>query len=222
MQTDQVELRRQLAATAAGAGPLRFTARDVAVRAARIRQRRGRIAAAVSVAAAAVAAVVIPLTFGTSGPGNGQGPPSAVIAPASPAQSEAPPQGWTATINGHVLEALGTLPNQSANVPLFTVTRGEKLTIVVTITVPAHSTMTKLFLGITGDSAGIGPRGPIGMSPVLATAARLAPGEHKFTLHWTVPRASAPDGYQLALAEYWPRGTPNEPQAEELPMVRLG
>jgi hypothetical protein len=60
----------------------------------------------------------------------------------------------------------------------FDVAPGEKLTIAVTITVPARTEMTKFFLGITRDVAGIGPHGPIGMEPILATASHLTPGPY--------------------------------------------
>jgi hypothetical protein len=229
MQSDQAELRRHLAAVAAAASTPRFTAKDIAVRVSRARRRRARIGAAISVtAAAAAAAVVIPLTLGgashAGAPAAAGSFPAGGIAPGPVPSAEkgAPVLLWTVTVNGHARGALGTLMNQSANVPRFDVAPGEKLSIAVTITVPAHTEMTKLFLGITGDLVGIGPHGPIGMKPVLATATHLTPGPYKFTLHWTVPRAAGPaDGYHLAMAESWPKGTENEPQAEELPMVQL-
>ena len=189
----------------------------------RVRRRR---AAGASATAVVAAAIVIPLTVGAAAGAANTSAPRAVTGtapgPESSAEKEAPPWPWAVTVNGHARGALGTPPNQSAGVPLFHVTPGEKLTIAVTVTVPAHSTMTKLFLGITGGYAGIGPRGPIGMKPVLATASRLAAGPHAFILRWTVPRAAAPSGYYLAFGAYWPRGTKDEPQAEEAPMVHLG
>jgi hypothetical protein len=182
--------------------------------------------AGASAAAVVAAAMVIPLTLGAAAgsvnPGAGRAATGTSLGPGPGAEKEAPPWPWTVTVNGHARGALGTPMNQAAGVPLFDATPGEKLTIAVTVTVPAHSTMTKLFLGITGGYAGVGPRGPIGMKPVLATASLLAAGPHRFTLRWTVPRAAAPDGYYLAFAAYWPRGTKNEPQAEEAPMVHLG
>lgn len=189
------------------------------------RVRRRRVMGA-SAAAITAAAIVIPLSLGGAAGSVNTGARRAVtgtsLGSGPAAEKEAPPWPWTVTVNGHARGALGTPINQSADVPLFDVAPGEKLTIAVTVTVPAHSTMTKLFLGITGDSAGVGPRGPIGMKPVLATASWLAAGRHSFTLRWTVPRAAAPGGYYLAFAAYWPRGTKDEPQAEEAPMVHLG
>ncbi|HEX3959522.1 MAG TPA: hypothetical protein VHZ03_23300 [Trebonia sp.] len=138
------------------------------------------------------------------------------------AEKEAPALPWKVTVNGHARGALGTLMNQAASVPRFDVAPGEKLTIAVTITVPARTEMTKFFLDITGDVAGIGPHGPIGMEPILATASHLTPGPYKFTLHWTVPPGAEPaDGYHLSMAASWPEGTKNEPQGEEGPMVEL-
>ena len=115
--------------------------------------------------------------------------------------------------------------NGQAGEPWFSVAAGEKVTIEVTVTVPPHDQMTKLFLGVSvnGAETGVGPRGPIGMTPVLATAARLTAGTHVITAHWTVPAgAGAPaPGYQVSAAAYWPRGTVNEPAAEGAPLASV-
>jgi hypothetical protein len=127
--------------------------------------------------------------------------------------------GWTVTVNG---KKPG--PQNASDFPQFEVRPGQKLTIVVTIAVPGQVAMTQLFLGITGDSSGLGPRGPIGMEPVLKTAENVPPGPHRFTLHWTMPASTAARaGYYLAMAQYWPK-TAQEPQALELPedAVALG
>jgi hypothetical protein len=59
--------------------------------------------------------------------------------------------------------------------------------------------------------------------PVLAAVAQLAPGPHKFTVRWTVPRGPAPQlGYQLALAAFYPRSATGEPAAEGIPMIDFG
>jgi hypothetical protein len=109
--------------------------------------------------------------------------------------------------------------------PWFDVVAGEQVTFTVTVTVPAHAEMTKLFLGITNnaEASGVGPRGPIGMAPVLATASHLTAGRHQFTLHWTVPRhgTGVNAGYEVAGAEYWPRGTKSEPEAAEGGMANV-
>jgi hypothetical protein len=75
--------------------------------------------------------------------------------------------------------------------------------------VPAHAELTRLFpvITVTGTEAGVGPHGPVGMAAVLATAAHLTAGPHRFTVRWAVPRDAASDpGYQVAAAAYWPRG----------------
>ena len=111
--------------------------------------------------------------------------------------------------------------NGRAAEPWFDVVPGEKLTF----TVPAHAELTKFFFGITvsGEETGIGPRGPIGMAPVLATASHLTAGPHRFTVHWTVPRRGTPvdAGYEVAGAAYWPRGTMGEPADGEGPMASV-
>jgi hypothetical protein len=221
MRADETELRRHLAATAAGAAAPGFTAGDVAVRVWRQRRRRARIAGGASGAAVAAAAVAFPLWLGGMTRPGGQQPPGAVtgasksaVSAASSAAKPVPPPTWTVTVDGRTARV------GSAAEPQFQVAKGEHVTIFITVTVPAHDQMTKLFLGITGDTAGIGPRGPVGMNTVLATAERLGPGKHAFSVHWTVPGGTGPaHGYQLAMAAYWPRGTKDEPQAEEIPMV---
>jgi hypothetical protein len=228
MPTDQTELRRHLAATAARASAPRFTVSDVAVRVGRVRRRRAGIAMAVSAAAVVAAAVAVPFAVNSASTGTSAQqsasafPPAEGTGPLPGSAKGAPVSTWTVTVNG----GAQALPQSLADdPPKFDVAPGEKVTVAVTVTVPAHTEMTKFFLGITlstGES-GIGPRGPIGMKPVLTTAARLAPGTHTITAHWTVPlNAANQSGYQLAIAEAWPRGTANEPDAEELPVAGLG
>ena len=153
----------------------------------------------------------------------GAQPPAGGITPGLGASPGKLPPPWAVTVNGQAPGVPESLADGPAGEPQFDVAPGEKVTIAMSVTVPAHTEMTRFFPGITGDMAGIGPRGPIGMKPVLATAAHLAPGAHKFTVHWTVPMGTAPrPGYQLAMAAYWPKGTRNEPEAEEVPMAGFG
>jgi len=222
MQTDEAELRRQLAATAARASIPGFDAADVAVRVRRVR-RRWTAVAATGGAAIVAAAVAVPVALGgmpgaagiRAAPGNAPFP-GAGASPMKPI----PPLPWTVTVNGQPLGVPEELADGYTGQTQFDVAPGEKVTIEMTITVPAHTQMTKFFLGITGDTSGIGPRGPIGMEPVLATASNLAPGVHAFTVHWTAPVGAQPRyGYQIAMAAFWPRSVKNEPSAEEIPLV---
>jgi hypothetical protein len=186
--------------------------------AARARRRPVRTAALSAGAAVVTAVAAIPLSFA--------GGPAAVPGPAVGSYVTGTSRGigpfktvpwpWPGIrMNGRPpADAGGT-----AAEPWFDVVAGERVTFTVTVTVPAHAEMTKLFLGITasGTVSGIGPRGPIGMAPVLATASHLTAGRHQFTLHWTVPRHGTvvDAGYEVAGAEYWPRGTKGEPEAAE-------
>jgi hypothetical protein len=178
-------------------------------------RRRAMVTAGAAAAAVMAAAVAMPLWLGGTPPagtaGSGQQPPGMVTGTVK----AIPLPAWTVTVNGR------TTGPGSAELPQFGVARGERVTITMTVTVPVHDQLTKFFLGITGDSSGIGPRGPIGMQPVLATAERLGPGKHSFTVRWTVPRAGAQPayGYEFAMAAFWPRDTKDEPQAEEGSMV---
>jgi hypothetical protein len=179
-------------------------------------------AAALSVGVAGVAALVaLPLSLGggTGPPGAaGAGPPATELL-VSPLKSV--PWPWSAlTLNGRPPKDA----DGKAAEPWFDVSAGERVTFAVTVTVPGHAEMTKLFLGITvnGTSAGVGPHGPVGMATVLATASHLTAGPHRFTVHWTVPKGKPPNlGYQVAGAAYWPRGTKGEPYSEEGPMANV-
>jgi hypothetical protein len=217
MRTDEAELRRQLAATAARASVPGFAAADVAVRVRRVRRRRAAVAATCG-AAIVAAAVAVPVALsGTSG---AAGPRAPAPGPAASGMKSGPPLLWTVTVNGQPLGVPEELADGYTGQTQFDVAPGEKVTIEMTVTVPAHTQMTKFFLGITGDTVSIGPRGPIGMEPVLATASNLAPGVHAFTAHWTAPTGAAPRyGYQIAMAMFWPRSVKSEPNAAEIPLV---
>jgi hypothetical protein len=181
----------------------------------RVRRRPVR-AGALSAGVAGVAAVVaasLSLGGGTGIPGAaGASTPTSELL-VSPLKSV--PAPWSAlTLNGRPPKDA----DGKAAEPWFDVTAGKTVTFAVTVTVPAYAEMTKFFLGVTvnGTDTGVGPHGPVGMATVLATAAHLTAGPHRFTVHWTVPRGKAPDlGYQVAGAAYWPRGTKGEPHSEE-------
>lgn len=222
MPIDEAELRRQLTATAARASAPGFAAADVAVRVRRVRRRRAAVAATCGAAIVAAGVAVPVVLTGTSG---GGGIPAAAGSsqfpgPVSSPMTPGPPPPWTVTVNGQPLGVPAELADGYTGQTQFDVARGEKVTIGMTVTVPAHTQMTKLFLGITGDTSGIGPRGPIGMAPVLATASNLTPGRHAFTVHWTVPAGAAPRyGYQITMAMFWPRSAKSEPNAVEIPLA---
>jgi hypothetical protein len=187
----------------------------------RLRRRPVR-AALLSAGVAGLAAVVaIPLSLGggTATPSAaGAGRPTSELL-VSPLKSV--PAPWSAfTLNGRPPKDA----DGKGSEPWFDVTAGETVTFTVTVTVPAHAEMTKLFLGITvnGSDTGVGPHGPVGMATVLATASRLRAGPHRFTVHSTVPEDKAPNlGYQVAGAAYWPRGTKGEPYSEEGPVANV-
>lgn len=222
MRTDEAELRRQLEATAARASVPGFAAADVAVRVRRVRRRRAAVAATCG-AAIVAAAVAVPVALG--GTSGAAGIPAAAGSapfpgPGASPMKPSPPLPWTVTVNGQPLGVPEELADGYTGQTQFDVAPGEKVTIEMTVTVPAHTQMTKFFLGITGDTSGIGPRGPIGMEPVLATASNLTPGVHAFTVRWTAPTGAAPQyGYQIAMATFWPRSVKSEPNAAEIPLV---
>jgi hypothetical protein len=79
------------------------------------------------------------------------------------------------------------------------------------VTVPAHVTLTGLWLGITNDLLTFRdlPDGSPDMNPILVARTRtpLGPGAHRFQLHWTVPAELRP-GDSRQLSAGWAR--PNE------------
>jgi hypothetical protein len=194
----------------------------------RVRRRPVR-SAALSVGVAGVAAAVaIPVSFGGGGSAAAKPAPllRSVVTGTSRYSSTVPMKLVSAPWSNLAMD--GQRPenaNDESGAPWFDVVPGEKLTFAVTVTVPAHAEMTKLFIGITNNAkaSGIGPRGPIGMAPVLATASRLTPGTHRFTVRWTVPLhfTGVNAGYAISGAAYWPRGTKGEPQAEEGAMANV-
>ena len=195
MSIDERELRSRLALTAALAGPPRFTAGDLAARVRRVRRRRRRRAGVIAaVCAAAVAsAVAIPLTLG----GTSQ---HVISAPAPPM----PELSYTVAVNGQTRSVPG-----GGAVPLFAVNPGERLTMIVRVTVPGPQAMTALWLGITNGALS----GHANMTPVLAASTRvpLRPGVHRFVLHWTVPAGLRPGASrQLSMESDWSRPEPAE------------
>jgi hypothetical protein len=186
----------------------------------RVRRRPMRAAALSAGVAGVAAVVVIPLSLGsgtgTSSAAGAGTPTSELLVPL-----KSVPAPWSAlTLDGRPPKDA----DGKAAEPWFNVSAGETVTFAVTVTVPAHAEMTKLFLGITvnGTETGVGPHGPVGMATVLATASHLTAGPHRFTVHWTVPTGKAPNlGYQVAGAAYWPRGTKGEPGSEEGPMANV-
>jgi hypothetical protein len=183
----------------------------------RVRRRPLRAAALCAGMAGVAAAVAVPLSLG-----GGTGTPTAAAAGRPPSElgllKQVPPPWSALTLNGRPPD------DGKAAEPWFDVTAGESVTFAVTVTVPSHAEMTKLFLGIAvnGTETGVGPRGPVGMVAVLATASHLTAGPHRFTVRWSVPKGKAPGlGYQVAGAAYWPTGTQDEPDTEEGPLANV-
>jgi hypothetical protein len=58
----------------------------------------------------------------------------------------------------------------------------------VAVIVPKHITITALWLGISHGTWGSGPKGPIGMNPILTHYRQpLSAGSHTFGLRWRIP-----------------------------------
>jgi hypothetical protein len=109
------------------------------------------------------------------------------------------------TVNGQTQ----MYPAGASTLPRYVIAPGENLVITVEVTVPAHVTLTGLWLGITNDWMWVRPDGPPDMSPILVARTRtpLGPGAHRFRLHWAVPAELRP-GDSRQLSVQWAR--PNE------------
>jgi len=118
---------------------------------------------------------------------------------------------FTVAVNGRARE----LPRDGIP-PRFMIPPGGKLLIKVNVTVPMHATVTTLWLGISKDGYGVGPNGPVGVSPILArTRNPLAPGSHLFWLHWVAPATPRrPISLQLIAAWADKQGTTGQTIAD--------
>lgn len=197
MSLTEQELRQQLEAEAAQALPPRFTVTDLA---GRIRRQRAKNAWAVSacMAAIAAAAVAIPLGLASSTPQF-----------VSPDVVRSQPLAirdlqFTVTVNGQrpsirpqpkPLAGCGRSPADpcpAAPEPGFTVSPGERLSILVAVTIPARARITDLWLGISRGTFGFMRSEPIGLQPILAHIRNgLRPGRRSFRIEWTVPGQTA-------------------------------
>jgi hypothetical protein len=195
MTIDEQGLRRRLEDTASETSAPRFTADGVARQ---VRRRRARVITAVCGAAAAAAAVAVAVPVALSG--SSQQPSVSLPPPPVPSPS------YTVTVNGQT---------EVHRQPRYVISPGEDLAITVDVTVPAHVTVTGLWLGITNGVLSPRPDGPASMSPILAarTGTRLLPGVHRFRLHWVVPGGLRPGASRQLSAEWawaggqWPPGS---------------
>jgi hypothetical protein len=116
-----------------------------------------------------------------------------------------PELSYVVTVNGQTQMH----PTGAPTLPRYVIAPGENLTITVEVTVPAHVTLTGLWLGITNGMLSPRPEGPADMSPILAARTRtpLGPGAHRFQLHWAVPAELRPGtSRQLSVQWAWPNG----------------
>jgi hypothetical protein len=181
MTIDEQELSRRLEETAAHVSAPRFTATQLGRR---IRRRRAGVAGAAAAVAVAAVAVAVPVAL--RGPGQ-----TAISRP----PSVAPSPGFSITVNGQA-----HAPRAS-----YAITAGENLTIIVDVTVPAHKSLSALWIGITNGVLSPHRDGPADMSPILVhPGTPLDPGVHQFRLHWFTPGGMrAGDSRQLSVEWLW-------------------
>jgi hypothetical protein len=196
MTIDEQELSRLLAETANLASSPRFTADELTGRAGRRRARTITTAVGAVAAVAAVAVIVPSALSGRSHTGTESVPPP--LPPIKPS--------YTVSVNGRTQAVLGASP---AN---YVIRPGEKLAIIVDMTIPARTSVkaTSLWMGITNGVLAGRLNGAPYMAPILVAAPRtsLGPGTYKFTVHWVAPRGMLPgDSRQLSTEFSWPDGS---------------
>lgn len=192
MLLDEQELRQHLAAAAGRASAPRC---DVDHLAARIRRRRAGIIGLFSGSLVAVAVLAVAVPLGLRGGGMTSGHPGVIPFRLS----------FTVAVNGR------PRPFHANGPPAFTVTPGEKLRIDVGVIVPAHATLTGVWLGITNGMLSPRAHGPASMHPILAARAHglLRHGVHRFTLRWAVPASLLPgDARQVSIEWAWSQPPP--------------
>jgi hypothetical protein len=205
MGITEEELREHLAAAANQAAEPRFTLEHIA---SSISRKRRRITVMALAGLAAVVALTVTIPLALAG-----GKPGPMDVPASPA----PSVHFIVSVNGHRAYHRGHT---------FAVRPGELVTIDVEVTVPRHTTVTALWLGISTGTYGVThPKGtygnvdlrPIGIRQMLEHERRaLRAGRHTFTLRWTAPRRQTA---QVPLAGDWAfttQGPPYEGTVAEL------
>lgn len=208
MTIDEQELSRRLTETATQVSAPVFTAEELS---GRIRRRRARILGTAAGAAVAVAAVAAAVPVALHGPAaEPSGGPSTTAGSGSIGQSVAgrpvtlpSPPPYVVTVNGRAQ------PSAAG----FVVSAGESLTIVLDVTVPAHRSLSDLWVGITNGALAPLPDGPADMSPILvADRTPLGPGVHQFRLHWVAPGGMRAGATRQLSAE-WIWVDPAEPGA---------
>ncbi len=149
------------------------------------------------------------LMAGVIAAGGCSSPPS--CPPGAPCPATAPQVTFTPTINGNP-----AAPGHDGQVPSYRVRPGENLAIKVTVTVPEHVKITALWFGISTGTWGNGPKGPIGMNPVLTHYRQLlSAGSHTFGLRWRIPPGSPALLYlTFAWSSYQPSASVSGPVAQ--------
>jgi hypothetical protein len=204
MSFNEQELRQQLTATAAQVSTPRLTA-EVLIR--EVRRRRARVIAAASGSFLIVAALAVAIPLGLSSASRTE-----VDRPAPP-----PPKVMFATaINGQL-----ALQPKDGSPPKYHVSPGERLSIRIAVTVPRHTQLTALWLGISSGTWGSGQNGyPTGMNPILAHSSKpLSAGLHTFKLHWRIPE-NRPGG-DLYLTTTWSSHRPPVSVARAIAVLAL-
>ena len=136
-----------------------------------------------------------------------------------PGASCAPPRGprvtFATTVSGRY-----TSISKGGRVPIFRVRPGTYLVMRVAVTVPRHTTVTALSLGISTGTYGGSPQHPTDLHPILARSRQpLTAGVHTFGLAWRIPKDHS--GASLHLASVWSTNQPPESVAQAIATLAL-
>lgn len=200
MVLDDQEVRQRLEALAAGVGAPRLTAGGLI---GQIRRRRLKMISLFSASIIAVVAVAVTVPVALAGGDRDSAVPEVVTILPS----------FTVTVNDQ-----SQVRPKNGPPPSYRVRPGERLSMRVAVTVPRHLRITKLWLGISRGTWGNGPKGPIGMRPILVSSRQpLPPGLHTFALDWRVPRHQSGD--RLYLITVWSAHNPPVSDAQAIAIL---
>ena len=94
-----------------------------------------------------------------------------------------PGPAYLLTVNGHSVPA-----GRDDALPRIRVAPGQPLVIDVTVTMPRHTSITALWLGISAASYGFSHHRPAGLNPILAVSRKpMSAGPRTFRLRWRFP-----------------------------------
>jgi hypothetical protein len=144
--------------------------------------------------------------------------------PRCPPGASCPPPSLPRVTFIPTIDGKSAVPRKDGHVPRYRVRSGEYLVMRVAVTVPRHTTVTALSLGISTESYGGSPQHPIGVHLILAHSRQpLAAGLHTFRLRWRIPKDQLVNqpGASLLLVSVWSTNQPPASVAQPIAALAL-